>query len=155
MDKCVFTDCLMKIDWHILVPLMVAFVLGGLIGLEREMHHKSAGLRTNILICLGAATFMVMGREGLAGPDAISRMTAGIVTGVGFIGGGALIRGRTSVHGLTTAATIWIVTGIGIACGLAMYEIATAVTILTLIVLWGLSPLDRKLNKSTDESQES
>jgi putative Mg2+ transporter-C (MgtC) family protein len=137
-----------QIDWRCLISLAVSVILGGLIGLEREIHKKPAGLRTNILICLGAAAFMLIAGKMLAGTDAVSRMMAGIATGVGFIGGGALLRGQTAIHGVTTAATIWVVTSIGIACGMYFYEIAVFVTILSLIILIAFHPLDRRIHKS-------
>ncbi len=133
-----------NIEWKSFIPMLVAVLLGSLIGVEREIHRKSAGLRTNILICMGAALFthIALGLE-----EEAARLLAGVITGVGFIGGGALIRDRFHIQGLTTAATIWLVTGIGIACGMRMYEIAVGITILTLIVLFGMGPLDRKIRK--------
>jgi putative Mg2+ transporter-C (MgtC) family protein len=148
-------NVLEQIDFRSFVPLVAAVVLGGMIGLEREIHRKPAGLRTNILICMGAATFMVIANKMFADPDAIFRMAAGIVTGVGFIGGGAVLRDRASIYGVTTAATIWVVTSIGIACGMRLYDIAVAVTLLSLLVLVLLSPLDRKFHKTEPKDQES
>ena len=135
------------IELESLVPLFAAVILGALIGVEREIHKKPAGLRTNILICLGAATFMMIANRILASPDAISRMTAGIVTGVGFIGGAVVLRDRANIYGVTTAATIWVVTSIGIACGMRLYDVAVAVTLLSLLILIVLNPLDRKIHK--------
>ena len=135
-----------NIDFRSFIPLAVSVVLGALIGIEREMHGKPAGLRTNILICMGAATFMVIAKEMLASPDAISRMTAGIVTGVGFIGGAVVLRDRANVYGVTTAATIWVVTSVGIACGMGLYDIAIVVTLFSLLVLALLNPLDRRIH---------
>ncbi len=148
------------IDWISFFPIVLAMALGGIIGLEREIHHKPAGLRTLILISMGAALFTVVANQ-LNDENAAMRIVQGVITGVGFIGAGAIIRDRASVHGITTAATIWLTTGIGIACGLQMYEIAIGVTILALITLWGLSPLDRKISKphydrrSTDHPDEN
>ena len=144
-----------RVDIQSILPMVIAVVLGALIGIERELHRKPAGLRTNALICMGAAAFMVIAqRIGLA-PDAISRMTAGIVTGVGFIGGGAVLRDRANISGVTTAATIWVVTSIGIACGMRLYDMAVSITILSLIVLSLLGPLDRKIRRPKDtESQQ-
>ena len=137
-----------QVDINSLLPLVVALVLGTVIGIEREVHKKPAGLRTNALICMGAAAFIVIAeRIGLT-PDAVSRMTAGIVTGVGFIGGGAVLRDRENISGVTTAATIWVVTSIGIACGMKLYDIAVAVTIFSLLILTILSPIDKKLRKT-------
>lgn len=135
-----------QIDLHSILPLVAAVCLGGIVGLEREIHHKAAGLRTNILICLGAAAFMVIAGRIYASPDAISRITSGIVTGVGFIGAGVVLRDRANVYGVTTAATIWVVTSIGIACGMHLYIIAIAVTLLSVLILGALSPLDRKIH---------
>ncbi|MHC4988747.1 MAG: MgtC/SapB family protein [Planctomycetota bacterium] len=142
-----------QIDFYAFVPLVTAVVLGGLIGLEREIHQKPAGLRTNILICMGAATFMVIANRMSASPDTIGRITAGIVAGVGFIGGGAVLRDHTSVYGITTAATIWVVTSIGIACGMMLYDIAVAVTLLSLLVLTVLNPLDRRIHKTRNKAE--
>lgn len=143
------------IDFQSIVPLATAVVLGALIGLEREIHRKPAGLRTNILICLGAATFMMIASRVLVSPDATSRMTAGIITGVGFIGGAVVLRDRANIYGVTTAATIWVVTSIGIACGMRLYDIAGAVTLFSLLVLTLLNPLDRRIHKpSKKESAE-
>lgn len=140
------------IDWFGFVPMLAAVVLGGVLGLERERSGKAAGLRTNILICMGAAmfTYLALKLEVDAG-----RMLAGVITGVGFIGGGAVLQDRGGVYGITTAATIWLVTGIGIACGLGSYDIAIGVTILALVVLVGMHPMDRKLHKQTNPRQDA
>ncbi|HOK66954.1 MAG TPA: MgtC/SapB family protein [Anaerohalosphaeraceae bacterium] len=144
------------LDWSSLVPLGMSILLGGLIGLEREIHRKPAGLRTNILICLAAALFthlaLSLSEESL---DTASRILQGVITGVGFIGAGAVIRGTHEIHGITTAATIWLVTGIGIACGFALYEAAVIVTLVALAVLWGLSPLDRRIRQNVAEENGS
>ena len=132
-------------------------MLGGLIGLERELHHKPAGLRTNILICLAAALFTNLALSiGGDSYDSTSRLLQGVITGVGFIGAGAVIRGNRSIHGITTAASIWLVTGIGIACGFGMYDAAVGVTVIALIILWGLHPLDRRIReKEKTQSKET
>jgi putative Mg2+ transporter-C (MgtC) family protein len=149
-DKVTMESVLEKVDLQSLVPMVVAVVLGALIGIEREVHSKPAGLRTNALICMGAAAFMVIAQRIGLGNDAVSRMTAGIVTGVGFIGGGAVLRDRTNISGVTTAATIWVVTSIGIACGMRLYDMAVSITVLSLIVLAVFGPLDRKIRKTKD-----
>ncbi len=143
-----------NIDWNAFIPLLVAVVLGGIIGLEREIHHKAAGLRTIILICTGAALFTIVARS-FGGDNGSTRVIQGVITGVGFIGAGAIIRDRASVHGITTAATIWMMTGIGIACGLGMYEIAIGTTVLSLIVLGGLNPLNKKINRFQSDSNRN
>lgn len=143
-----------QIDFHAFVPLVAAVVLGGLIGLEREIHQKPAGLRTNILICMGSATLILIANRMSAGPDTIARMSAGIVAGIGFIGGGAVLRDHANVYGITTAATIWVVTSIGIACGMMLYDIAVAVTLLSLLVLTVLNPLDKRIHKTRNKPED-
>ncbi|MEN8127375.1 MAG: MgtC/SapB family protein [Planctomycetota bacterium] len=143
-----------KVDLLSILPMVVAMGLGGLIGIERELHRKPAGFRTNALICMGAAAFMVIAQKIGLGDDAISRMTAGIVTGVGFIGGGAVLRDRANISGVTTAATIWVVTSIGIACGMHLYDVAVAISILSLIVLAVLGPLDKKIRRTKDSTSQ-
>jgi putative Mg2+ transporter-C (MgtC) family protein len=130
-------------------PILVSMLFGGLIGIEREIHHKPAGLRTNILICMGAAVFTLIAQHIGKNTDAESRIIQGVITGVGFIGAGVLIHEQGNVHGLTTAATIWLVTAVGIACGARAYSIAVAVVIPTIVVLVGLQPYEQKLRKNS------
>jgi len=122
--------------------LLLAAALGAALGLEREYHRKPAGLRTNILIALGSSLFTILsiaigGRGGT--PD---RITAQVVTGIGFLGGGAILRSGTTVHGMTTAATIWVNAAIGIAAGAGEFGIAAMTTLLTIVVLAVLAPLE-------------
>ena len=146
----------MTLQLHEVFALVCAVVLGGAIGFEREINDKPAGLRTNILICLGAATIIIIAKHlALPNSDGITRIAAGIVTGVGFLGAGALIRQGSGIQGLTTAASIWLVAAIGIACGAGLYLIAVAVTLLALIVLLGLSPLTKKIHKKFRKSKDS
>lgn len=129
--------------------LLLAAGLGAVIGLEREYHHKPAGLRTNILIALGAAMFtmvsIVIGQPS-GSPD---RIAAQIVTGVGFLGIGAILRRGPAVHGMTTAATIWVNAAIGIAAGAGQYTLAASATAITLIVLALLPPVERYFERRT------
>ncbi len=119
--------------------LLLAAGLGALIGLEREFRQKPAGLRTNILIAVGSALFSIVSVRLAGGSD---RIAAQIVSGVGFLGAGAIMRGRTNIHGLTTAATIWVNAAVGMAAGLGEAALATAATILTLLVLVALPPIE-------------
>ncbi len=129
-----------------ILALVVAVVLGGLVGLEREINGKPAGIRTNILICLGAAAFTIVSKHfGVDLHNGDPRIAAGIVTGVGFLGAGALIQEGSGVHGLTTAASIWLVASIGVACGAGYFLLATVVTFLALLALFGFLPLTRKI----------
>jgi putative Mg2+ transporter-C (MgtC) family protein len=133
-----------------LVGIILAVVLGAAIGLERQVSGKAAGLRTNILICLGAAVFTIISKQ-MAGPNtSATRIAAQIVTGVGFLGAGAIIRDRGGVLGLTTAATIWLVASIGMACGAGFYSLALISTLIAILVLIGLA----KFAKSTERRQE-
>lgn len=119
-----------------LLSLSVAVVLGGTIGLERELSDKAAGLRTNILICLGSCLFAIMSHrlaEGIAGADP-TRIAAQIVSGIGFLGAGAIMREGEHVSGLTTAATTWVVAAIGVAAGFGHFAPAAGAAALVLVV---------------------
>src|ERR1043166_7608272 len=122
--------------------LLLAAGLCAAIGLEREYRQKPAGLRTNILIALGAALFTIL--STLIGGDAGSadRIAAQIITGIGFLGGGAILRRGSAVHGMTTAATIWVNAAIGMSAGAGYFALATTTTAVTLIVLVLLPPLE-------------
>jgi len=126
---------------EIALKLLLAVSLGGIVGIERETSHKPAGFRTNILICLGATMVMILsdlilGQDGRTGGDA-TRLAAGVVTGIGFLGAGSIIQARGTVTGLTTAATIWAVGGLGLVIGAGFYlpaVIYTATIVLTLLI---------------------
>src|ERR1700681_3275898 len=118
-----------------LARLLLASVLGGVIGLERQLRHKPAGLRTNMFICFGAAMFTVLSKQ-LAGVDSDSaRIAAQIIPGIGFIGAGSILHARASVTGLTTAATLFVVASVGMAAGGGLYLIAFFATVMILISL--------------------
>lgn len=126
-------------SWHDVFGIMLAVILGAAVGLEREISGKAAGLRTNVLICLGAAVFTIISRQlGIDADGSVTRIAAQIVTGVGFLGAGAIIQDRGGVYGLTTAASIWLVASIGMACGARMYQLAGICTFIAVIVLFGL-----------------
>ncbi len=126
---------------EILLKLLLAIALGGIIGLEREASQKPAGLRTHILICFSAALAMILSQVVLQGKEAMSgdtlRLAAAVITGMGFIGAGTIIQSQGMVHGLTTAATLWTVTVMGLTIGAGYYlvaVIAAALVMATLIV---------------------
>jgi putative Mg2+ transporter-C (MgtC) family protein len=130
-----------------LARLSLAAALGGAIGFERELRDREAGLRTHLLVCLGSALFTIVSaygfREFLASGDQViradpTRIAAQIVTGIGFLGAGAIIRQGLSVRGLTTAATLWVAAAIGIAAGAGYYSGAVLGTVVTLVALWPL-----------------
>jgi putative Mg2+ transporter-C (MgtC) family protein len=136
-----FPDGVLAIAAHIgwpsvLLRLFVAAALGGAIGLERELRERQAGLRTHLVVCVGAALFTLVGAYAFTGPNTDpSRIAAQIVTGIGFLGAGAIIRQGLSVRGLTTAATLWLVAAIGMAAGAGYWAgavIATAGALVTL-----------------------
>lgn len=125
-----------------------ATLLGGIIGMERESHGKEAGFRTYALVCLGSALTMIVSTEiyelykdsGHVDP---SRIAAQVVSGIGFIGAGAIMRFPEKIRGLTTAAGIWTASGIGLACGMGQYRPAILTTLLTLVILVVFSKIDR------------
>src|SRR5688572_8303346 len=130
-------------DAELIRRLLTAALLGALLGIEREIRHKSAGLRTNILIAVGAALFTLMSLElGPEGSDP-ARIAAQIVTGIGFLGAGAIMRTDSGVQGLTTAATIWVNAAVGVAAGGGQYHLAFIATGITLAALLVLQPLER------------
>jgi len=122
---------------RILVRLLLSAVLGGALGYERERQGKAAGIRTHMLVAMGAALFVLVPEQGGMGVDELSRVVQGIVTGIGFLGAGAIIKNHSeeNVQGLTTAAGVWMTAAIGIACGLGREATAVLSTILALIVL--------------------
>ncbi len=121
----------------ITLRLLLAAALGAGIGYQRERANKPAGLRTHMLISLGSALFTVISIFGFNGTVDPSRVAAGVVTGIGFIGAGVILRGVRGEHvvGLTTAASIWAVAAIGMAAGVGMYLIATIVAVIAVLVL--------------------
>jgi len=144
-----------------IISIILAAFLGAAIGLERELSGKAAGLRTNLLICLGASVFTIMSREMATGAEgSVTRIAAQIVTGVGFLGAGAIIQDRRGVHGLTTAATTWLVASLGMACGGKFYMLAIVSSLIAILALIGLGklskPLERYVKKSkpTDTQEE-
>lgn len=132
------------------VRLVVAVVLGGLVGLERELRDKPAGFRTIILICVGACLFTMLS-QSVGGPDWNStRIAAQIVTGIGFLGAGAIIRDRASIFGLTTASTIWAVAAIGMAVGFGQISLGALGTLVILIALFVLDAVERWIGQWRD-----
>lgn len=130
-----------------LARLLLAAVLGGAIGMERELKHRPAGLRTNMFICFGAAMFTVLSSElagGFGGDH--TRIAAQIIPGIGFIGAGAILHASRNITGLTTAATIFVVASIGMACGGGLYVLATFATILILLCLSILGAFESRFN---------
>ena len=137
----------MLTEGELFLRLVLSCVLGGIIGYERQSRRKSAGLRTNVLVCLGACLIMVLSQamyqqvEGLTNADP-ARLAAQVVSGIGFLGAGAIMKEGLSVTGLTTAACLWVVAGVGLAVGAGFYAGALISTALVFVTLGSLSRLD-------------
>jgi putative Mg2+ transporter-C (MgtC) family protein len=127
--------------------LITAAILGGAIGLERELKHRPAGLRTNLFICFGSALFTILS-DRLAGPDVAdrTRIAAQIITGIGFIGAGTILHEKGSVSGLTSAASIFVVAGIGMAAGGGLYGTAVIAAVLVIVALIALGAIEERFN---------
>jgi putative Mg2+ transporter-C (MgtC) family protein len=132
---------------EIIQRLLLAVVIGGLLGAERELRRKSAGFRTNILIALGSAVFTLVGLSFASGDP--SRVAAQVVTGIGFLGAGAILHTRQTVHGLTTAATVWVNAALGVASGTGHFRLAIIAGGITLGVLLILGPIEHALELRT------
>src|SRR5215831_7041001 len=127
-------------DTTIPIKLIVAAILGGIIGIERQFRDKPAGIRTNILICVGSTLFMI-----ISNAFGDTRIGAQIITGIGFLGAGSVLHSHGFVLGLTTAATIWVVAGVGMALGSGMYAVAVFTTGMSLVTLYLLSFIEDKV----------
>ena len=142
-------------EWRQLGPLLLSFlvrcgmaaVCGAVIGLERELKQKPAGLRTNILICVGAAMYMAIGELLLAGTSGVdpTRIAAQVVTGIGFLGAGCIIQQGVRITGLTSAATIWVVAAIGLIAGAGHPLLALISALMVLATLSILGPIEERL----------
>jgi putative Mg2+ transporter-C (MgtC) family protein len=131
--------------------LLVAAVLGSVIGLEREYHDHPAGMRTHLLVSVGAAAFTILSIEAFAAPGADpARIAAQIVTGIGFLGAGAILKDRGSIKGLTTAASLWAVAAVGMASGAAAWGVAVATTAIVVVSLWPLHEIERRIVSRRD-----
>jgi putative Mg2+ transporter-C (MgtC) family protein len=127
-----FSEIVIPID---IIKILLAILVGGLIGMEREYRDKAAGFRTNILICLGATLFMTFSLK-LGGEEDPVRIAAQIVSGVGFLGAGAILREGKEIKGLTTASTIWFTAALGMGIGGGFFEFVGMATVAALIILW-------------------
>ena len=115
---------------EIILRLPLAFLFGALIGIERQMRHKMAGLKTNCLVALGATNVTLIAQLGFSNP---AQVAVGVITGIGFLGAGVIIHQGASVQGINSAATLWVTAGIGMALGMGRYQLAMAVLAMTLL----------------------
>ena len=136
--------------WVIVGRLALAAALGMVIGIERTYRAKTAGIRTHFLVALGSALFMIVSRYGFEGTGDPSRVAAQIVSGIGFLGAGTIIMQKHVVHGLTTAAGMWVAAGIGMASAAGLYLVAVISTVLALIGLETVGRLNRFLRAKGD-----
>lgn len=143
-----------------MLRLACAALFGGIIGVEREYRAKEAGFRTNFLVAVGSALFMILSAYGFDGTLVseqhrldVSRIAAQVVTGIGFIGAGTIILRKNMVRGLTTAACVWVVAAIGLACGAGLYLLAGFTTLLVLIGLEAFNVLLRKMKRHSYDDE--
>jgi putative Mg2+ transporter-C (MgtC) family protein len=133
--------------------LTFAYILALPIGWNREKEERSAGLRTFPLVAVASCGFIQASESLFVGePEALARIVEGLITGMGFIGGGAILRLKDSVQGTATAASLWATGAIGTAVGLGSYDVAVALSLFTVVTLWLLSPLKREIANDVDEN---
>lgn len=124
--------------------LIVAALLGALIGIERERHEHPAGIRTHMLVSIGSAAFTVLSIYSFGQGSDPGRVAAQIVTGIGFLGAGSILKGGGTIHGLTTAASLWVVAAVGMAAGAGAWGVAAVTTVIVLISLWPVHQIERR-----------
>ena len=141
---------------RITVRLIVAMIFGAVIGIQRERAGKPAGLRTHMLVALGAAVFIIASGEFGMNPDSISRVIQGLVTGIGFLGAGAILKlyDQRAVEGLTTAAGIWMTAALGVAVGLGRFGLALVATLLAWMTLSLVRQMEHILNRGARKSED-
>ena len=141
--------------WVIIGRLALAAALGMVIGVERTYRAKTAGIRTHFLVALGSALFMIVSRYGFEGTGDPGRVAAQIVSGIGFLGAGTIIMQKHVVHGLTTAAGMWVAAGIGMAAAAGLYWVAVAATALCLVGLELFGRLNRAIRNHGEKELEN
>jgi len=145
------------LDGDLVLRLLLASLLGGMIGLERELHGRPAGFRTHLLVSLGSCLYALASLEvyrrfgNFSGSGAVGvdpgRIAAQVVTGIGFLGAGAIIRDKAAIRGLTTAACLWVAAALGLSCGLGLFQLALSVTLIAIASLLLLKQLESRLPK--------
>ncbi len=146
------------VDWLTFFKIILAAVLGGIVGFEREWHGRPAGLRTNILIAMASCLFTILSVQGFplhgASQDT-GRVAAQIVSGVGFLGAGALLHNRNKIKGLTTAATVWLVAAVGMTVAVGGYALAIFTTLVATAVLQLLRPVSQQIKEYATEERNA
>jgi putative Mg2+ transporter-C (MgtC) family protein len=142
----------MLLEMEIGLKLVLSFVAGGSIGLERELSGHPAGLRTMILVSMGSSSFLMIGFYGIDDPNSVSRIVQGIATGLGFLGAGAIVKERFNIKGLTTAASIWITAAIGSSIALGEYHLAILTLLMTLLSLSVVGIIERVVNLKPEDA---
>lgn len=139
---------------HVVIRLVAALVLGAIVGYEREQAGKAAGLRTHMLVAMGTALFVLAASQSGMNLDGVSRVIQGLVTGIGFIGAGAILKlsATREIQGLTTAAGIWVTAAIGVTVGLGALGLALLGTILTWIVLVSIGLFEKRLEREREKN---
>ena len=145
-------------EWEVCLRLVLSCVMGGIIGYERQMRNKSAGLRTNMLVALGSCLIMIMSQalydnvEGKTNADP-ARLAAQVVSGIGFIGAGVIFFEHDSVRGLTTASAIWVAAAVGMSCGAGMIAVAALIVLLYFLAILAVAPIARRLIRRGTEGR--
>ncbi len=134
-------------DLEMIIRVGLAALLGAVLGIEREMQHKTAGLRTHTLVAAGAALFSVAGASVSADGTDLTRVAAQVVTGIGFIGAGGMVKSGFTITGITTAATLWFAAALGVATGFGLFEVAAASLAMALVAMVGFAPLRNRMHR--------
>jgi len=141
-------------NWEIVIRLILSAIIGGMIGVEREVNNRPAGLRTHILVSVGSALIMLVSIDGFNNVGDPARLASQVVTGVGFLGAGTIIKTGNNIKGLTTAASLWVCSGIGLAIGNGYYLGGITTAGIVLLTLISLTKLERKIIKKNSETLE-
>ena len=142
-------DATMLSTAEVALRLSLAFVLGALVGVERQWHHKNAGLRTHTLVAVGAAAFTIVSSLGLGATNSPMMIAAGVVTGIGFIGGGVIMHQGPTVQGINTAATLWTTASVGLAAGAGYYALMAMVFAAVLVVQFPLQWVEHWIDRQS------
>ena len=135
------------VEIEIVTKLVIAAILGMLVGLERELHHKPAGMRTHVLVCIGATLFAIISTSIKGDLVDTSRIASSVVLGIGFLGAGIIFKEADKIKGLTTAAELWVLAAIGLAVGIGFYFTAIATTTIVLLILVPGKIMEKNIKK--------